>query len=174
MDTKSKIYNDVDNGYTTIESLCRNVDVLKMLVDADNQLDNVLRFTTMGKPKAASRPRATTVNGNVRMYSNDTRDNTIIKNEMVEKGLKVLTDKDVHLRIELYLPTPKSFSIKDMVKAEYKYIRPCTKPDVDNYAKFYMDCMNGIVYHDDSQVTELTVVKYYSIQPRVMMIIVYG
>ena len=33
--------------------------------------------------------------------------------------------------------------------------------DLDNFVKFYMDCMNKIVYLDDSQVIELRAVKEY-------------
>ena len=33
--------------------------------------------------------------------------------------------------------------------------------DIDNYVKFYMDCMNNVVYLDDSQVIELRAVKEY-------------
>ena len=35
------------------------------------------------------------------------------------------------------------------------------RPDVDNYVKFYMDCMNKLVYLDDSQVIELKATKEY-------------
>ena len=36
------------------------------------------------------------------------------------------------------------------------------RPDVHNYVKFYMDCMNKLVYLDDSQVIELRATKEYS------------
>ena len=36
------------------------------------------------------------------------------------------------------------------------------KPDIDNYIKFYLDCMNKIVYLDDSQVIEITAIKQYT------------
>ena len=35
------------------------------------------------------------------------------------------------------------------------------RPDVDIYVKFYMDCMNKLVYLDDSQVIELRATKEY-------------
>tara|TARA_R110002012_G_scaffold151333_1_gene311232 strand:- start:1248 stop:1661 length:414 start_codon:yes stop_codon:yes gene_type:complete len=35
------------------------------------------------------------------------------------------------------------------------------RPDVDNYVKFYMDCMNKTVYLDDSQVIEISAKKEY-------------
>ena len=33
--------------------------------------------------------------------------------------------------------------------------------DLDNFVKFYMDCMNKLVYLDDSQVIELRAIKEY-------------
>ena len=36
------------------------------------------------------------------------------------------------------------------------------RPDIDNYVKFYMDCMNKVVYLDDSQVIELSAKKIYN------------
>ena len=35
------------------------------------------------------------------------------------------------------------------------------RPDVDNFVEFYMDCMNKLVYLDDSQVIELSATKEY-------------
>lgn len=34
--------------------------------------------------------------------------------------------------------------------------------DVDNAAKVYLDALNGIAWHDDDQVSRLTVEKHYS------------
>ena len=43
-------------------------------------------------------------------------------------------------------------------RLDFRTVVPCT-PDVDNLAKFYLDGMTGIVFDDDAQVVELTVVK---------------
>jgi Holliday junction resolvase RusA-like endonuclease len=37
-----------------------------------------------------------------------------------------------------------------------------TKPDIDNLAKFYMDCLTGSVIQDDCQVFSLTLNKVYA------------
>lgn len=34
------------------------------------------------------------------------------------------------------------------------------RPDVDNYAKCFLDALNGVAWHDDAQVTRLTVTKH--------------
>ena len=43
------------------------------------------------------------------------------------------------------------------------------KPDCDNLAKFYMDCMNNLVYRDDSQICDLRVKKVYSMVPSTLI-----
>lgn len=44
-------------------------------------------------------------------------------------------------------------------------IRPTKKPDADNVAKAICDALNGIAYHDDSQITTLCVSKHYMKNP---------
>ena len=36
---------------------------------------------------------------------------------------------------------------------------PPIKPDIDNLAKFVLDALNGVGYHDDSQIVKLEVHK---------------
>lgn len=43
------------------------------------------------------------------------------------------------------------------------------KPDVDNIAKIVMDGLNGLAYHDDAQVVELTVRREYMAVPAVIV-----
>lgn len=53
------------------------------------------------------------------------------------------------------------------------FIRPKTKPDLDNVAKVILDALNGIAYHDDSQVSRLLIEKRYAEEPRVEVMIEY-
>jgi Holliday junction resolvase RusA-like endonuclease len=45
-----------------------------------------------------------------------------------------------------------------MLKAMLPCCRPI-RPDIDNLAKFVLDGLNGLVYHDDCQVVKLVVLK---------------
>lgn len=47
---------------------------------------------------------------------------------------------------------------KKSTEGKYKIHRP----DIDNMVKFYLDCMNELVYADDRQVVELSARKVYS------------
>ena len=46
-------------------------------------------------------------------------------------------------------------------------IRPMKTPDCDNIAKICLDALNDIAYPDDSQITCLLVLKFWSENPRV-------
>ena len=48
---------------------------------------------------------------------------------------------------------------------------PGNKPDIDNYEKFVLDCLNGVVYHDDSQVVSCRHDKRYTQEPRTEIMI---
>nr|WP_318837549.1 RusA family crossover junction endodeoxyribonuclease [Psychrobacillus glaciei] len=52
-------------------------------------------------------------------------------------------------------------------------LRPTTKPDVDNYVKGVKDGLNKVLWQDDSQVVNLNVRKFYSMNPRVVVRVVY-
>ncbi|MGE6602614.1 reverse transcriptase domain-containing protein [Lysinibacillus fusiformis] len=45
-------------------------------------------------------------------------------------------------------------------------LRPTKKPDLDNLIKGIKDGCNKIIWHDDSQIVDMTVRKFYSEQPR--------
>jgi len=61
-------------------------------------------------------------------------------------------------------------------KADYEAmmagaIRPIKRPDLDNFMKQVMDALNGIVYHDDSQIVEVEASKIYAAEPRIRVIV---
>lgn len=68
----------------------------------------------------------------------------------------------VKIRIDLWLPIPKSWSKKKKERALLGYIRPTGKPDIDNTVKTILDAFNGLLYHDDSQVVSCHVEKKYN------------
>lgn len=70
------------------------------------------------------------------------------------------------LRIEAYLPIPASKPKRWRQEAEHGLIRPTTKPDADNLAKQIEDIMNRVFYADDKQIVDLTVRKWYGLNPQ--------
>ncbi|WP_253896077.1 RusA family crossover junction endodeoxyribonuclease [Solibacillus sp. R5-41] len=45
-------------------------------------------------------------------------------------------------------------------------LRPTTKPDLDNLVKGIKDGCTKIIWHDDAQIVEMVVRKFYDMQPR--------
>ena len=68
-------------------------------------------------------------------------------------------DGPVVVDISVFIMKPKSWP-KHRVHAD-------TKPDVDNYAKLICDCMEGIIYTNDSRIVRLSISKYLDTNPRV-------
>ena len=71
------------------------------------------------------------------------------------------------LRVFAYYAIPKSTSKKKRKLMLDKVIRPTKKPDMDNIIKIIADSLNKIAYHDDAQIVDTMVRKFYSENPRV-------
>ena len=132
-------------------------------------MSNAIEFTVYGEPVAQGRPRATTINGRVKMY--DPKKSSEYKNYIrlvaSQHAPKELLDGPLQLTVRVYRPTLKSFSKKKKKLAEEGKIRPTTKPDTDNYIKGIKDALKNVIWKDDSQVVDLQVSKYYSEKPRI-------
>jgi Holliday junction resolvase RusA-like endonuclease len=122
-----------------------------------------------GEPVAQGRPRATTVNGHVRMYdpakSRDYKD--YVRLAAAQHAPERLIESAIGLKVTVYRAIPKSFSKKKTELAERGEIVPTTKPDADNYLKTVKDALNGVIWKDDSQIVDVQVRKRYSNKPRI-------
>ena len=79
---------------------------------------------------------------------------------------RALLEGAVETEITVFIEPPKSWSKKKTEQALSGLIRPTKKPDIDNLIKAIYDALNGVVWVDDSQVTDTTVRKRYSATPR--------
>ncbi|MEZ3438044.1 MAG: RusA family crossover junction endodeoxyribonuclease [Oscillospiraceae bacterium] len=132
-------------------------------------------FTVDGEPQGKARPRFTPKNRKGKPY-------TPSKTVNYENKVKWSYKKDcgaqrfeenasLSVKITAYygIPQSKSNSKKEMMRVNA--ILPTKKPDCDNVAKAILDALNKLAYKDDAQVAELTVLKRYSDNPRVEVII---
>ncbi|MED3732535.1 RusA family crossover junction endodeoxyribonuclease [Geobacillus stearothermophilus] len=128
----------------------------------------MIKFIVYGEPVAQGRPRATTVNGRVRMY--DPKKSRDFKHYLKLAASKHRPEKllkgPISLVVKVYKPTLKSFSKKKKAAAEAGQLRPTTKPDVSNYLKLIEDALTGVIWKDDSQIIDCSISKYYSETPR--------
>lgn len=129
----------------------------------------MIHFTVLGEPVAQGRPRATTINGHVRMYDPKKSRNfkQYVRLTASQHAPEKLLEGPLKMKVVVYRPSLKSFSKKKAKQAEEGTLRPTTRPDVDNYVKGIKDALNKVIWKDDSQVVDLSVSKFYSEKPRV-------
>ena len=130
-----------------------------------------IEFTVYGEPVAQGRPRAgkSWKTGKTVMYDpKKSRDfKQYVKLAASQYAPQELLSGPLELHVRVYKPTLKSFSKKRTREAEEGLRRPVTKPDVDNYVKGIKDGLSKVIWHDDNQIVDLHVSKFYSERPRV-------
>ena len=75
----------------------------------------------------------------------------------------------VKMTIIAYFEIPKSTSKKKETEILLNKISPTKKPDWDNIGKIISDALNKFAFNDDSQITNVTVVKEYYKIPKVLV-----
>lgn len=133
--------------------------------------------TVPGVPVAKGRPRITTRGGFARAYTpaKTVRYEDMVRIAAADQMLgKTPIQGQVTLCVTAYVPIPKSMPKRDQRAAVEGLKHPITRPDADNYAKAALDGCNGILFKDDSQVTDLIVRKRYSDRPRLVITMEYG
>lgn len=130
------------------------------------------KFTVMGVPVGKERARTVTLpNGMRRSYTpKKTKDyESLIAYEYKRQCGEFYGDMEnsklkqaVVLKIDIYFSIPKSYNKGKRLAAECNSIRPTKKPDIDNVVKSVLDALNGVAYKDDTQVTELSVRKWWT------------
>ena len=129
-------------------------------------------FVVPGEPQGKARPRVVrTRSGGSCAY---TPDKTVAYEELVRvrcsQACSQMLQGELCAEITAFFAIPKSASKKSREKMASGAMCPTKKPDADNIAKIILDAINGIAYHDDSQIVELRVHKEYvdcDPQPRV-------
>lgn len=121
-----------------------------------------------GKPVAKGRGRIGKVNGHPTIFTPaKTRQN---ENLIKLAAMQAMNGRDpiegaVEVFVHIYLDYPKAMSRKMRADAIYGWVRPVTKPDIDNYVKSALDGINTIVIKDDNQVVVLHAYKIYRSKP---------
>lgn len=136
-------------------------------------MSDVQMFTVMGEPRGKQRAK-TYRHGN--FTRTVTPEQTVIYENLIaleyrrQCGDIRFEDKDMlAITIEAYFSIPKSASKKRRALMIEKALRPVKKPDGDNIIKVVCDALNGVAYHDDAQIVDMVVRKYYAEAPKLVI-----
>lgn len=126
------------------------------------------KFEVIGRVQGKSRAR-TFYNPKLGRSQSITPENTVLYENLIKLSFQQAENKEtffngepVAMCIEAYYKIPKSTPKKKAEDMKRGLILPTKKPDADNIAKVICDALNGVAYHDDSQIASLEVNKFYT------------
>lgn len=138
--------------------------------DGARMSSDAITFTVPGKPQGKARHRACIRAGRIATYapSASVRYERLIATAAgMAMRNRAISTTAVRVEMEIMCPVPTSWPKSKRDKALAGWIRPTTKPDVDNVIKAVLDGANGIVWRDDVLVVEVGARKWYSASPGV-------
>lgn len=125
-------------------------------------------FVIRGKPCVQARHRHTNAGKFIRVYDPSAKDKDEIAMVVQRNAPEKLLEGPLKLLIQAWFPIPDSWSKKKKTEAMVGIVRPTGKRnDWDNVGKIYSDAMNGIIYHDDGQIVDGRIAKFYGDMPQV-------
>lgn len=133
-----------------------------------------INFTIHMVPVAKGRPRFARMGRFTKTYT--PQETLIAENNILAQAMRykpsVPFSKYAVMRMEFYMPIPKSMLKRDRIKADLEELPHTKKPDLDNIEKAVLDALNGIFYVDDAIIWEVAKMKKYSNNPRIVVKIV--
>lgn len=131
-----------------------------------------VKFTILGEPAGKGRPRFTREGRTYTPEKTVSYENLVkLEYEQQCANHQFPDGAQLDVRIIAYYQIPKSTSKKKAKLMEDGKIRPTKKPDFDNIGKIVCDSLNKRAYKDDAQIVDAQVRKFYSRNPRVVVII---
>lgn len=134
-----------------------------------------MKIVLDGCPVSQSRMKFVSRGGFGRAYDPREKEKVIIRKQMIEYKNNCYPEFEMfeHPRISFifHMPIPKSLPKKDIGKHASGLLKHEKKPDIDNFVKLYLDCLDGIVFDGDQKVQLGACVKLYHPFPKTLIII---
>ena len=127
-----------------------------------------IKLVIYGEPVPQGRPRFARIGKYVHAYDPEKSKNyKQLVRFWITQHLKKLDgfkpfENALCVDVTFYRHIPSSWSRKKRMEADSGIIRPITRPDCGNYEKGFYDALTGIVWVDDSIITDKNVRKRYT------------
>lgn len=118
-----------------------------------------------GTPIPQKRPRFRRTETYVHTYDAQTSEKETYKWQIHSQFRNSPLTQPLQIEIIFFMSIPKGTSFirkKEMIANHLHHMK---RPDIDNMAKFVLDCMNGLIFQDDSQIWDLHCKKVYAENP---------
>lgn len=155
-----------------------NEDLLLSALDRINNTKkklhyHMIRFTFYEEPKQTHRPRANH-DKNI-MYVPNAKSNFNAIGTFIEdlrEDIDIVCTP-IKICLNAYLPMPNGANPLDILLYELEHDYAIGKPDFDNILKAYCDMIQKHIILDDDIVSSASFDKYYSLKPRVELLVIY-
>lgn len=134
----------------------------------------MINFSVPGQPVAKGRSRSVRRGNKIGHY---TPQATVSYENLVRMAAwekmqgKQIISGPAKVDISLFFKIPQSWAKNKRLAALSGEIMPTIKPDCSNVLKAIEDALNGVVWDDDKQVIEVIVRKFYSENPRAVVMV---
>lgn len=120
-----------------------------------------ITFTVHGKPKGKGRPRFTRHGHAYTPATTKAAEEEILRAYLISAGTAHLHTGPVHAAITAIFQPPAKLRKQERQRLIDDAAPHLSKPDADNIAKLVLDSLNGYLFLDDGQVSNLVAEKYY-------------
>ena len=168
-DQYDRIKDYLDSNQFTDKDYSKFYDRLKELSSIEW---SYLRIILNIIPEATPRPR---LDKKGFFYVTNSKKNSNFVKQLITSNLDIfhLISTPCNYIVNAYFPIPKYFSKVDTLLAELGLYHKITIPDWDNIGKTYSDMIQKWILCNDSLIIRGEVNKFYSLKPRVEIIIKY-
>lgn len=120
-----------------------------------------VEFSVPMRPVGKGRPRFTRF-GHAYTPTTTSSAEAIFRTYAIEAMRDIApTDKPVAVSLDFIFVPPMSMSKEKRREMIIRSLPMTKKPDIDNTMKLALDAMNGLVFVDDNQVSEIIASKFY-------------
>lgn len=113
------------------------------------------RFTRHGGGRAFTDAKTLNYEAVVRLYADQARK---------DAGHPLIAEGGIEVTVEAVFSMPKTMTKRNRQLVAEGLLRPTRRPDADNVLKI-LDALNGVIWKDDAQLTEVIFRKLYGDEP---------
>lgn len=137
----------------------------------DERAYETIRIVLMEKPFQAERPRVWRNHA----YSPNAANNKAYFEKAFHSVVTALrlVASPAEIIVNAYLEMPAGVPPDEVILFEAQLLNPVDRPDFDNLSKAYADMLTGVVTVDDDIFYRAEINKYYSLLPRVEILVTY-
>jgi Holliday junction resolvase RusA-like endonuclease len=136
---------------------------LESITEDSEASEGYVSFKVAGKPRGKGRPRFRNAGRFTQVYT--PQETLAYEKEVAEEYTRAggyMFEGPVWVTVMMCFQIPKTATKKDQEAMRNYEIVPNCRPDVDNVLKAVLDGLNGVAYHDDTQVTVVLCERCYA------------